>query len=247
MRWHRGVEEARKSFASLVSSRESEICLVPSTTYGINIVANGLPWKPGDSVVVPANEFPSNYLAWHQLKSRGVDVRTVAAEQDGSLSIEAIMNHVDHSTRLITVSWVGYLTGFRLDVARLVELAHRKNVQVFLDAIQGLGAFPFDVEATQVDYFAADGHKWMLGPEGAGMLYIATRNLDRIAPQMLGWNSVVNAGDFQTQNMQLKPTAARFEGWHDEYGRYAGLWSFGANADRLRREGTRQWLLSVDS
>ncbi len=232
--WSAAVDQTRHAAAKLINAEVDEIALIPSTTYGINIVASGFPFKSGDCVLVPANEFPSNLLPWKLLKSRGVEVRLVELEPSGELSIDRIVDAIDESVRMISVSWIGYATGFRIDLKELIERAHQKHVPVFVDAIQGLGAFPLDVRDLDVDFLAADGHKWMLGPEGAGMMFIAKRHLDRIEPQMIGWNSVRAAGHFDNANVQLKDSASRFEGGTTNM---VGQLAFGASLKTLLDHG----------
>ncbi len=233
MQWHQAAEQTRAASAKLLNAQPSEIALIPSTTYGINLIAHGLDWQPGDSMVLPDNEFPSNSIPWQMLRQKGVDVRIVPERESGELCVDDLFKQVDRSTRLIAISWVGYLSGFRLDLASFVERAHANNVQVFVDAIQGLGAFPLDVQRVPIDYLAADGHKWMLGPEGAGLLFIAQRNLERVAPQMIGWKSVRSAGDFRHGTFDassLKPSASRFEGGTTNM---VGMIGFGASLETL--------------
>jgi selenocysteine lyase/cysteine desulfurase len=207
----------------------TEIALIRNTTEGIGLVAEGFPWRPGDNVVVPVDEFPSNLFPWLHLASRGVDVRQVDS-RDGQLDLARLAKACDQRTRIVAVSWVGYATGWRNDVAALAEIAHRHGGYLFLDAIQGLGVLPLDVRRTPVDFLAADGHKWLLGPEGAGIFYIRRTHLDLLRPLGVGWNSVVQAGDFTKVELIFKPAAARYEG-----GTYpmAGLLGLGGSLDLL--------------
>ncbi len=209
--WSAQLGTLRNQLAQLVGSDSSEIALVGSTTQGLNIVAQGFPWQEGDNVVVPSNEFPSNSLPWKQLNRRGVQFRSVPVPDSGEISIDAIRNQIDSRTRIVAISWVGFLSGYRIDVAKVVEMAHELDCLVCLDAIQGLGVFPLDVRETNVDFVCADGHKWMLGPEGAGMLYIAKRHLPTLAPVGIGWGSLA-AGSVQPGAEQLKQTAGVYEG-----------------------------------
>ena len=188
-RWAERVEEVRRLCAALIGADEDEIAFVPNTTAGISLVAEGLPWRAGDNVVTLANEFPSNLYPWMNLGDRGVETRRVEAPQ-GRVEVDQILERCDARTRLISVSWVGYASGWRMDLAELVERAHQRGILVFLDAIQGLGVFPMDVRQTPVDFLAADGHKWMLGPEGAGIFYVRREHLQRLRPIGVGWNSV---------------------------------------------------------
>lgn len=214
--WARDLEATRAQVAGLLDASESEIALVPNTTFGINAIASGVPWQTGDSLVVPSNEFSSNLLPWKMLARRGVDVRTATMPPIEACSNVSMVDHilplVDQTTKMVSVSWVSYSSGFRCDLAALCECLHARGVKLFVDAIQGLGAFPLSVRSIPIDFLAADGHKWMLGPEGAGMLYIREKNLDWLQPTMVGWNSVVNSHHFSPEASQLKSNAQRYEG-----------------------------------
>lgn len=231
--WAAAAEQTRKTAAKLVGCERSEIALIPNTTFGISVIAEGLPWSPGDNVVVPANEFPSNLVPWRNLARRGVQVRLVPVGEAGAFSAQDIERLIDDRTRLVSVSWVGFYTGFRCPIQEIVELAHGYRCLVFLDAIQGLGAFPLDVQKVPVDFLAADGHKWMLGPEGAGLLYIREQHLDSLQPLQVGWNSLRSNG-FDSSSVELKHSAARYEG-----GSYnmLGMAGFGASLELLMELG----------
>jgi selenocysteine lyase/cysteine desulfurase len=195
----------------LINAQASEIALVHSTTEGINLVAEGFPWTAGDNVVTLENEFPSNQYPWLNQAGRGVETRRVPAN-GGRVDLQKLAAACDARTRIIAVSWVGYLSGWRLDLDEVAELAHAHNALLFVDAIQGLGVFPLNVRQTPVDFLAADGHKWLLGPEGAGVFYIRREHLDLLRPVGVGWNSVVHASDYQRIELTLKASAARYEG-----------------------------------
>jgi selenocysteine lyase/cysteine desulfurase len=158
-----------------------------------------------------ADEFPSNRIPWQNLATRGVECRLVAAT-GGDGDLERLLEACDARTRIVAVSWVGYASGRRWDVPRLAEAVHSRGALLFLDAIQGLGVFPLDATEAGVDFLAADGHKWLLGPEGAGFAYIRHRHLDLLRPVGLGWNSVVDGHDFTRTEWKVKPAASRYEG-----------------------------------
>lgn len=231
--WEAHVEEVRRKGATLLGADPAEIALIRNTTEGISLVAEGFPWQAGDNVVTLADEFPSNVYPWLNLVSRGVETRRVPVDL-GRVDLARLAEACDRRTRLIAVSWVGYASGGRNDVNELVELARAKGAYLFLDAIQGLGVFPIDVRTTPVDFLAADGHKWLLGPEGAGLLFVRREHLDLLRPLGVGWNSVVQAHNFTHIETRWKPSAARYEGGTANM---AGIMGLGASLDLLARFG----------
>jgi len=232
--WAAGVENTRSIAAGMINAETAEIALVPNTTAGINLVAEGFPWREGDNVVAPENEFPSNLYPWMNLQRVGVECRRVAVP-GGCLAVDDLLAACDGRTRLITCSWVGYASGWRMDVAELVERAHQRGILVALDAIQGMGVFPLDVKATGVDFVAADGHKWMLGPEGAGVFYTRLEHLNLLSARQVGWNSVAGRFDFNHIDFSLRESAARFEGGSQNM---AGMLGLGASLQLLTGAGT---------
>ncbi|HZZ71683.1 MAG TPA: aminotransferase class V-fold PLP-dependent enzyme [Pirellulales bacterium] len=228
--WARAVEQTRRAAASLIGADPTEIALVPNTTLGIHFVAEGWPWQPGDNLVVPADEFPTNAYPWLNLASRGVETRRVQSNRPATVDVDQILAACDARTKIIAASWVGFASGWRLDLEELVERAHARGIAVLLDAIQGLGVFPLDVRATPVDFLAADGHKWLLGPEGAGLLYVRRERLEQLRPLGVGWHSVVHAHDFDQINPVWKGNAERYEGGSQNM---AGQMALGASLELL--------------
>jgi cysteine desulfurase/selenocysteine lyase len=234
--WARRIEEIRAVAARMIGAASDEIALVKNTTDGISIVAEGFPWQPGDNVVTLANEFPSNQYPWMNLAARGVETRRVEVDAPGEdgvigrVDLERIAAACDRRTRMIAVSWVGYASGYRLDLDAVARLAHAVGVRLFVDAIQGLGVFPVDVAQTPIDYLAADGHKWLLGPEGAGLLYVRRERLDELRAIGVGWHSVAQGSDFTNINLTLKPSAQRFEGGSQNM---PGMLALGASLELL--------------
>jgi len=206
-------EEVRAVAARLVGASPEDIAFVKNTTEGIAIVANGLDWSPGDVVLVSEAEFPSASLPWIGLRHRGVQVEQLApAGGTHALTIDAIEERLAASpVRLVCVSWIQYGRGWRVDLADLAAACHRHGALLCVDAIQGLGLVPCDLVGWDVDFAAADGHKWLLAPEGLGVAYIARRHRDRIRPTQLSWSSVEDAyGD--GLDFHLLSSARRFEG-----------------------------------
>jgi selenocysteine lyase/cysteine desulfurase len=229
----RHVEKVRKLAARLLNADPLDVAFVKNTSEGIGIVAEGLRWRGGDNVVLSADEYPANVYPWLNLAERGVEVRRVPS-RGGRIAIDDLAAALDARTRLLSLSFVEFATGFRNDLAAVGELCRARNVLFFVDAIQGLGAFPIDVRATPIDFLSADGHKWLLGPEGAGLLYVRRELVEQLHPVGVGWNSVVGAWDFATIDFRLKPHAGRWEsGSHN----LLGITALGASLELLLEVG----------
>lgn len=204
-------KELRQLLACLTGAKsEDDIALLKNTTEGISLVAWGLDWQTGDNLVLPAGEFPSNRLPWlaqaaHGVEIRELDIRT--AENAENALIEVMDSH----TRLLSVSAVQWNDGFRLDLEKLGKACRSRGVLFFVDAIQQLGALPVDVETCQVDFLAADAHKWLLGPEGIAVFYCreSARPCLRLIQQ--GWHMFDNPWDFHREEWEPSSSAKRFE------------------------------------
>jgi selenocysteine lyase/cysteine desulfurase len=183
-----------------------EIAIVKNTSEGIATVALGMHWRRGDRVVAFREEFPANYYPWLRLEAKGVEIRWLSIYD----SLEEIERVVEGS-RLLAVSFVNYLSGYRVDLEGIGELCQRHGCFYFVDAIQGMGALPIDVERCHIDALAADGHKWMLGPEGNGVLYVRKKWLDAIDPVEFGWTNPANYADYSSRDMTLRADAGRYE------------------------------------
>ncbi|MTW21153.1 aminotransferase class V-fold PLP-dependent enzyme [Allochromatium palmeri] len=207
-----GVEQRlRERLAELIGAeRASDIALAKNTSEALSVIAHGLPWTPGDNIVGIAQEFPSNRVVWESLADQGVTWR--ALDLDRSRDPEAdLIALCDDSTRMIAVSWVQYASGLRLDLERLGAWCRANAVLLCVDAIQGLGALPFDLRRFQADFVVADGHKWMLGPEGLALLYVRPEWRERLRLRQFGWHMVEHSGDFDRTDWTPASDARRFE------------------------------------
>jgi cysteine desulfurase/selenocysteine lyase len=196
----------RRSAARLVNSTPEEIAVVKNTSEGIATVAMGLDWRPGDRIIAFEEEFPANQYPWRRLETRGVQVEWLAA----TASLERI-DQAARGARLLSISFVQFLTGYRANLAGIGEICRRRGVIFLVDAIQGLGAFPVDVREAHIDALAADGHKWLLGPEGCGILYISRRLQEQVEPIEFGWTNVAGYNDYASRDMTLRADAGRYE------------------------------------
>jgi selenocysteine lyase/cysteine desulfurase len=240
--WVRGIETTRASAAELIGARPDEIALVSNTTSGISLVAEGLDWREGDNVVTFADEFPSNQYPWMNLANRGVETRRVPNDVSGRSDLDALAAACDRRTRIVTVSWIGFATGYRHNIRQIAELAHEHGALVFIDAIQGLGAFPLDVNEAGIDFLAADGHKWLLGPEGAGIAYIRREHLAKLRPIGPGWHSVSPTQEFTHIELKLRNAASRYEAGSQNSGDILAL---GASLRMLQELGVENLAAAV--
>ncbi len=205
-KWMESYAGLRKATARLINASAGEIAIVKNTSEGIATVALGLDWKAGDRVVAFKEEFPANYYPWLRLEKRGVKLTWLSVYDP----IEKIAAAIP-GARLLAISFVNYLSGYRVDLEAIGRLCHENGCFYFVDAIQGMGALPLDVETAHIDALAADGHKWMLGPEGNGVLYIRQKWLDAIEPVEFGWTNPANYADYSSRDMTLRKDAGRYE------------------------------------
>ena len=205
-RWLDRIEHVRGLFGRLLSADPLDIAFIKNTSEGIGIVAEGYPWRRGDNVVIAAEEYPANQYPWLNLARRGVEVRAVPS-RGNRLLLDDVAAAIDGRTRILSLSFVEYASGYRNDLDALGQLCRERGVLFFVDAIQGLGIFPLDVGRTPIDFLAADGHKWLLGPEGAGIFYIRRELVEKLDPIGIGWNSVVGLPQFLGH--RISPEAAR--------------------------------------
>jgi selenocysteine lyase/cysteine desulfurase len=208
--WGIRATETRALAAQLLHCKPTEIAFTKNTSEGISFVANGLAFEPGDNVVTTNVEFPANYYPWENLKHKGVELR-LATEEDGRIPASAIEALLDDRTRVIALSSVEFSSGFRHDLERIGALCRKRGIFFFIDGIQSVGVLDDDVKALGVHALAADGHKWMLAPEGIAIFYLDEAKLDEVAVVEKGWTNVVNASAYLDYDPTLRPDARRFE------------------------------------
>ena len=204
------VEETRRQAAKIINSQASDIAFVKNTTQGLLLAANGIDWNKGDNVVIPDREFPANVFPWLALTRKGVDVRFVPL-QNGRFTVNDLEQYVDSRTRVISLSAVSFLDGFRCDLGAIGQFCNDRGILFVVDAIQALGAVDLDVKACHVDLLSADGHKWLLGPQGVGIAYVSKKALDTLSVSNMGWMSMTEESDHLRYDIRLRPDAGRFE------------------------------------
>lgn len=205
-KWLDAYQGLRAGAAKMIYAEPGEIAIVKNTSEGIATVAMGLDWKAGDKIVVFREEFPANQYPWRRLESKGVRLEWLSVT-DPLEKIEAAAR----GARLLSISFVQFLSGFRVNLKDIGEICQRHGVIFVVDAIQGLGAFPIDVRAAHIHALAADGHKWLTGPEGCGILYISRNLQQQVEPVEFGWTNVASFNDYGSRDMALRGDAGRYE------------------------------------
>lgn len=205
--WMEAVDGLKAAVARLINAEAGEIATVKNTSEGIATVALGLKWKAGDRIVAFREEFPANFYIWKKLEEwHGVRVEWLSCFDP----LEKV-EQAARGARLLAISYVQYLSGHRVDLEAIGDICARHGVFFFVDAIQGMGAFPLDVRKAKIHALAADGHKWMLGPEGCGVLYIQQDRQDEIEPVEFGWTTVAGWQDYASRDMAVRRDAGRYE------------------------------------
>jgi len=203
------VTETRALAAQLIEATPEEIAFVGSTSMGLGMVAAGLPWERGDSVVCYRDDYPANVYPWMDLARRGVEVRFVEPKQFGNVTVEDLERVVDRTTRLVSLASVHFQSGWRLDIDRIGGFLRERGVLFCLDAIQSLGALRTSMQF--VDFAAADAHKWLLGPLGTAIFYVRKQHHDHLHPPLVGWHSASSPNFIAQESLAFKRDARRYE------------------------------------
>jgi selenocysteine lyase/cysteine desulfurase len=205
------LTEARVRSAQLIGARPEEIALVRNTSHGIMLVAEGLDWRPGDNVVCAETEYPATVYPWRSLENRGVEVRIVPAREH-RVPLDGLRAAIDRRTRVVSLSFVEFLTGYRNNLAAVAQICRETGVRLCVDAIQGLGAIALNVEEMGIDFLSAGGFKWLLGPTGSGLFYCRADRLNELGHAVLGFGGSAHApGDYHHFDLPWKQDASRFE------------------------------------
>lgn len=208
--WLQVEQRLRGRLARLLNAPSpADVALVKNTSEALSFVAFGLDWRAGDQVVISDQEFPSNRVVWEALRPQGVEV--IEVDLAGDAPEDALLNACTPRTRLLAISAVQYASGLRLDMARLGAGCTARGVLLCIDAIQQLGAQPFDVQASGCAFAMADGHKWMLGPEGLGVFYCRRDLREQLKLHEYGWHMLEDVGNYERRDWQPAHSARRFE------------------------------------
>ena len=222
------IDELRGTYARLAGANKREIGIGLNTSHGINIAAFGLPLKRGDEVLIPDVEFPAAVYVWRTAaKERGLRLRMLKTT-DRCFDLAQLEKAVSRRTRILTLSWVQFFNGYKVDLAEISEFCRSRRIFLVVDGIQGVGVEPLNLHKLGVDVFASGCQKWMLSPQGCGFFYISDRVRDRIRPPFVSWlgsDWKMNFTEMFKYNQPLFDSARRFE-----MGYYAPLNLYGMKA-----------------
>lgn len=200
--------ELREGYAALLGVTASEIAVTHHTAEGVNVVAQGFPWRPGDRIVTVSVEYPSNVYPWWNLRERGVET-VVVPEREGRVDLDELEAAVDERVRLVAISHVQFASGFTMDLDRVAGICERSGAFLFVDAAQSIGVLPLDYR--RVDAAAWPTWKWLMGPLGMGGLYVRRERLEMLRPPFVGVDGMVQTVDYLDYRFEFKPDASRFE------------------------------------
>lgn len=204
------ADETKQLLALYLNTEKDRIAFTDNTSNGLNILAQGLKWDKGDKIILNDIEFPSNVYPFMNLMKKGVEVKFVKSE-DGIVTATDIINAADDKTRMISVSYVQFLSGYKIDLEILGKFCNDRNIILSVDAIQGLGALQLDTKKCNIDFISCGAQKWMLGLQGMAFIYISSKLQQQIDPTFIGWLSVENAWDLLKYELLPKSSASVFQ------------------------------------
>jgi selenocysteine lyase/cysteine desulfurase len=204
------VENTKLLLGELINTSSERIAFVDNTSTGLNILAQGIDWEKGDGIILNNLEFPANVYPFLNLNDKGVEVDFVKSHK-GIVTAENIIDAIKPNTKLISLSMVQFLTGYRIDLEKIGKVCKEKNIIFSVDAIQGLGAVRLNVQKCNVDFVSSGSQKWLFGLQGLGFIYLSERLQSKIKPTFVGWTSVENQWNLLNYDLILKKTAERFQ------------------------------------
>ncbi|MCP5325663.1 MAG: aminotransferase class V-fold PLP-dependent enzyme [Oceanospirillaceae bacterium] len=208
--WMKTEQQLRERLKTLLNASSSdEIALQKNTSEALSVIAYGIDWQAGDEIIISDEEFPSNRIVWESLAQYGVKLLQINLE--GPEPEQNLLNAITGKTRLLAISSVQYASGIALDLSRLGAACKQQNILFCVDAIQSLGVLPMDVDAINADFVVADGHKWLLGPEGLAVFYCRHTRQEQLKLHQYGWHMLADAGNYTTKTWRSAENARRFE------------------------------------
>jgi len=207
----KAVDETKLLLAELINCNVDRIAFVDNTSNGLNMLAQSIDWKKGDRILLNDIEFPANVYPFLNLKRLGVEVDFVKSE-NGIVTADQIINSIKSETKLISVSFVQFLSGYKVDLEKIGNYCRANNIIFSVDGIQGIGAMRIDVDKYKIDFLSCGTQKWLLGMQGLAFIYVDEELQKKMIPANVGWLSVENAWNLLDYKMDLKTSANVFQG-----------------------------------
>lgn len=204
------ILETKELIGRMINSNRDRIAFVDNTSNGLNILAQGLDWRVGDRILLYDVEFPSNVYPFTNLKKYGVELDFISPN-DGRIELADIKKNIQPKTKLLTLSHVQFLNGFRADLKTIGEFCRSKGIIFCVDGIQAVGAVPVDIEEMKIDLMSCGVYKWLMSVEGTAFIFLTEDMQNRINQKYVGWTSVKDAWNILNYDLTLDDSARRFE------------------------------------
>ena len=215
------ADETKTMIGEMINCKSDRIAFLDNTTNGIIWLAQGIDWSPGDRIILNDVEFPANVYPFLQLKEKGVEIDFIKSK-NGIVTGEEVIEAIKPETKLVSISFVQFLSGYRVDLEKIGKVCKEKRIIFSVDAIQGLGAVRVDVEKCNIDFLASGTQKWLLGLQGLAFIYVRKELQEQMNSAPIGWLAVNNAWDLLNFDLTTKQTAERFQpGTLNNFGIYA--------------------------
>lgn len=211
------LADGRKMVAGLLKCQPEEVAFVGPTSLALSFIASGLKFRRGDNILIYFDDYPSNVYPWMALAEQGVQVRLMNTKSLGVIRPIDVLGQVDENTRLVALASCHFISGWRIDISKIGKTLRDRGILFCLDAIQTLGAFPTTVE--YIDFLAGDAHKWLLGPCGAGLMYVRRELQEKLNPPIYGWHNVNNPNFVAQEQIAFRNDSRKYEaGTHNLVG-----------------------------
>ncbi|MCW9095285.1 MAG: aminotransferase class V-fold PLP-dependent enzyme [Ignavibacteriaceae bacterium] len=204
------ADETKTMIGEMINCEGDRIAFLDNTTNGIIWLAQGINWKSGDRIILNDVEFPANVYPFLQLKEKGVEVDFIKSK-NGIVTAEEVIDAIKPDTKLISISFVQFLSGYRVDLEKIGKACKEHGIIFSVDAIQGLGAVRLDIEKCNIDFLASGTQKWLLGLQGLAFIYVRKELQDKMKTAPIGWLAVNDAWDLLNFDLTTKETAERFQ------------------------------------
>jgi selenocysteine lyase/cysteine desulfurase len=215
------IQKSRELAAKLLNAQPDEIAFVGPTTLALGYVANGLPLRKRDNILIYHDDYPSNVYPWMALAERGIEVRLINVRELGKIRAVDVQGQADENTKLVALASCHFISGWRINLPAIGKFLRQRGIYFCVDGIQTLGAFPTTVE--HIDFLAADAHKWLLGPCAAGIFYVRKELHDVLKPTVVGWNNVRCPNYVAQEQIAFRSGAHRYEAGSDNLLGLVGL------------------------